>query len=40
MKIQVAPIPKIGVVDSRAHNRQNVSIEARIKEVCVLLLIK
>lgn len=34
MKIQVASIPKIGVVDSRPHNRQNVSIEEKIKEVC------
>lgn len=35
MKIQVAPIPKIGGVDARPHTRQNVSIEAKIKEVCL-----
>lgn len=34
MKIQIATIPKIGVIDSRAHNRQNVSIQAKFREVC------
>lgn len=34
MKIQIAPIPKIGVVDSLAHNRQNATIQAKIREVC------